>query len=196
MKLTLRCSVKIIAEVIIMTPEMLFDQYSYLVEKYVAMFNLDEDDTQTLALALWEHANSCLDSENGVSYFHAHLRRVAQNCVDRRNREAQMQPAFSGVRFCVTFSEYNELQELLAKAKRTLTERQAEFIRMYYEEGYNCSDIAEAFNITPTRVHQILSTSLIKIRGRMAADHVSPVLRDYLHFLESTAVVSDRCAYM
>lgn len=196
MKLALRCSVKIIAEVIIMTPEMLFNKYSYLVEKYAAVFDLDEDDTQTLALALWEHANSCLNSEDGVGYFHAHLRRVAQNCVDRRNRETQMQPAFSGVRFCVTFSEYNELQELLTKAKRTLTERQAEFVRLYYEEGYNCSDIAEAFNITTTRVHQILSMSLIKIRGRMAADHVSPVLRDYLHFLENTAVVSDKCAYM
>ena len=52
-----------------------------------------------------------------------------------------------------------ELREQVREAIDTLSERKKQCVLLYYGRSMNLSEIAEVFDLTPSRISQILSTS-------------------------------------
>jgi len=63
---------------------------------------------------------------------------------------------------------YNELKSVLAEAIDELNEKERLVITLYYYENLKLREIAEILEITESRVSQIHSASIIKMKHRMS----------------------------
>jgi len=75
--------------------------------------------------------------------------------------------------------DLNNLQTRLAQAIRDLPEKEQLVLSLYYDEGLNLKEIGAVLNITESRVSQVRTQSIIRLRNAIA-DVTSPELLDTL----------------
>jgi len=63
--------------------------------------------------------------------------------------------------------EQEDFQQALAKAIMTLPERERLVISLYYDEEFNLREIGEVLNISESRVSQISSQAMLRLRSRL-----------------------------
>lgn len=64
-------------------------------------------------------------------------------------------------------AERKEVEELLMEAIRSLPKRQREVVVLYYYEGLTLKEIGEALGISDSRVSQLHSEAILRLRARM-----------------------------
>lgn len=64
-------------------------------------------------------------------------------------------------------------RDLLEKALRVLPARERDVLRLRYEMGYSIEEVGRAMRVTKTRIQQLESNALSKIRERMAVEYAS-----------------------
>jgi len=64
--------------------------------------------------------------------------------------------------------EQDDFQQALAKSIMTLPERERLVISLYYDEEFNLREIGEVLNISESRVSQISSQAMLRLRSRLA----------------------------
>jgi len=64
--------------------------------------------------------------------------------------------------------EEDDFQKALAEAIMTLPEREQLVIALYYDEEFNLREIGEVLNVSESRVSQISSQAMLRLRSRLA----------------------------
>lgn len=68
----------------------------------------------------------------------------------------------------VDLLEQEDFQQALAKAIMGLPERERLVVSLYYEEEFNLREIGEVLNVSESRVSQISSQAMLRLRSRLA----------------------------
>ncbi len=68
----------------------------------------------------------------------------------------------------VELLDENDFQQALAKAIMALPERERLVISLYYDEEFNLREIGEILNISESRVSQISSQAMLRLRSRLS----------------------------
>jgi len=63
--------------------------------------------------------------------------------------------------------EGDEIKQLLAEAIEGLPERERMVLSLYYDQELNLREIGQALGVTESRVCQIHSQALVRLRARM-----------------------------
>ncbi|MFH1466005.1 MAG: FliA/WhiG family RNA polymerase sigma factor [Pseudomonadota bacterium] len=63
----------------------------------------------------------------------------------------------------------------LKRAVLTLPERSRQCVLLYYGRDMTLAEIGRVFDLTPSRISQILSDARLRLRGRLDADDAAPV---------------------
>lgn len=76
-------------------------------------------------------------------------------------------------------SKINEffLKETLAKAIERLTEKERTVVSLFYFEELSLSEIAEVMNLSPSRISQLHSKAILRLRGSLSR-HKSQLFQD------------------
>lgn len=64
--------------------------------------------------------------------------------------------------------EQDDFQQALAQAILTLPERERLVVALYYDEEFNLREIGEVLNVSESRVSQISSQAMLRLRARLA----------------------------
>ncbi|RKY63245.1 MAG: RNA polymerase sigma factor WhiG, partial [Candidatus Latescibacterota bacterium] len=64
-------------------------------------------------------------------------------------------------------AERREMEELLMEAIRSLPERHREVIVLYYYEGLTLKEIGEVLGVSDSRVSQLHSEALLRLRAKI-----------------------------
>jgi len=64
--------------------------------------------------------------------------------------------------------EEDDFQQALAEAIMTLPERERLVVALYYDEEFNLREIGEVLNVSESRVSQISSQAMLRLRSRLA----------------------------
>jgi len=64
--------------------------------------------------------------------------------------------------------EEDDFQQALAEAIMTLPERERLVVALYYDEEFNLREIGEVLNVSESRVSQISSQAMLRLRARLA----------------------------
>ncbi len=64
--------------------------------------------------------------------------------------------------------EFFFLQESLAKAIELLTEKERTVVSLFYYEDLSLSEIAEVMSLSPSRISQLHSKAILRLRGALA----------------------------
>jgi len=67
----------------------------------------------------------------------------------------------------VNLLEEDDFQQALAKAIMTLPERERLVVSLYYDEEFNLREIGEVLNVSESRVSQISSQAMLRLRSRL-----------------------------
>ncbi len=70
--------------------------------------------------------------------------------------------------------EVEEMRQLLAESINNMTEREKIVLTLYYYEGLTLADIGNVLGVTESRVCQIHTKSVLRLRSRLAASEYSP----------------------
>ncbi len=70
--------------------------------------------------------------------------------------------------------EVEEMRQLLAESINSMTEREKIVLTLYYYEGLTLSEIGEVLGVTESRVCQIHTKSVLRLRSRLLANEYSP----------------------
>jgi len=70
--------------------------------------------------------------------------------------------------------EVEEMRQLLAESINSMTEREKIVLTLYYYEGLTLAEIGEVLGVTESRVCQIHTKSVIRLRSRLIANEYSP----------------------
>lgn len=70
--------------------------------------------------------------------------------------------------------EVEEMRQLLAESINTMTEREKIVLTLYYYEGLTLAEIGEVLGVTESRVCQIHTKSVLRLRSRLQASEYSP----------------------
>lgn len=65
------------------------------------------------------------------------------------------------------FAENSNLRKIIEKALEKLDDREREIIKMYYLEGYHMKEISKKLNVSESRISQIHSKALLKLRQEL-----------------------------
>jgi len=68
----------------------------------------------------------------------------------------------------VALLEEDDFQQALAEAIMTLPERERLVVALYYDEEFNLREIGEVLNVSESRVSQISSQAMLRLRSRLA----------------------------
>jgi len=68
----------------------------------------------------------------------------------------------------VALLEEDDFQQALAAAIMTLPERERLVVALYYDEEFNLREIGEVLNVSESRVSQISSQAMLRLRARLA----------------------------
>jgi len=68
----------------------------------------------------------------------------------------------------VALLEEDNFQQALAEAIMTLPERERLVVALYYDEEFNLREIGEVLNVSESRVSQISSQAMLRLRSRLA----------------------------
>jgi RNA polymerase sigma factor for flagellar operon FliA len=60
-----------------------------------------------------------------------------------------------------------QLAEALGVAIETLPEKERLAVTLYYSEDLNLKEIGEALGLTESRISQLLSQAMVRLRGRL-----------------------------
>lgn len=67
----------------------------------------------------------------------------------------------------IDFLEENDFQQALANAITALPERERLVVSLYYNEEFNLREIGEVLNVSESRVSQISSQAMLRLRARL-----------------------------
>ena len=67
----------------------------------------------------------------------------------------------------VELLEQDDFQQALAEAIMTLPERERLVVALYYDEEFNLREIGEVLNVSESRVSQISSQAMLRLRARL-----------------------------
>ena len=70
--------------------------------------------------------------------------------------------------------EVEEMRQLLAESINNMTEREKIVLTLYYYEGLTLADIGDVLGVTESRVCQIHTKSVLRLRSRLTANEYSP----------------------
>ena len=70
--------------------------------------------------------------------------------------------------------EIEEMRQLLAESINNMTEREKIVLTLYYYEGLTLAEIGQVLGVTESRVCQIHTKSVLRLRSRLAANEYSP----------------------
>ncbi len=70
--------------------------------------------------------------------------------------------------------EVEEMRQLLAESINSMTERERIVLTLYYYEGLTLAEIGRVLGVTESRVCQIHTKSVLRLRSRLAASEYSP----------------------
>lgn len=70
--------------------------------------------------------------------------------------------------------EVEEMRQLLAESINNMTEREKIVLTLYYYEGLTLADIGNVLGVTESRVCQIHTKSVLRLRSRLAASEYTP----------------------
>ena len=70
--------------------------------------------------------------------------------------------------------EVEEMRQLLAESINNMTEREKIVLTLYYYEGLTLADIGNVLGVTESRVCQIHTKSVLRLRSRLTANEYSP----------------------
>lgn len=70
--------------------------------------------------------------------------------------------------------EVEEMRQLLAESINGMTEREKIVLTLYYYEGLTLSEIGTVLGVTESRVCQIHTKSVLRLRSRLAVNEYSP----------------------
>lgn len=114
-----------------------------------------------LSLEQWYHRIADL----GRLGFEGSVSRIPMETVRRVNEDELPAPSdCSPFVFCY----HGEQRELLSRALRCLTERERSVIKLYYRESSTMKQIGRLLGVDESRVSQIHSGAMAKLRGRIA----------------------------
>ena len=71
--------------------------------------------------------------------------------------------------------EVEEMRQLLAESINSMTEREKTVLTLYYYEGLTLSEIGQVLGVTESRVCQIHTKSVLRLRSRLSASEYTPV---------------------
>jgi RNA polymerase sigma factor for flagellar operon FliA len=71
-----------------------------------------------------------------------------------------------------------ELRKLLARALMELPERERQILALYYEEEMTMAEIGEVIGVCESRVSQLRSLAISRLRTSMKTMIASPEMRD------------------
>ncbi|NLB17227.1 MAG: FliA/WhiG family RNA polymerase sigma factor [Syntrophomonadaceae bacterium] len=64
--------------------------------------------------------------------------------------------------------EWSETKSILAEAIRKLPEKEKIVLELYYYEGLNLKEIGEVLNLSESRISQLHTKSILRLRGRLS----------------------------
>ena len=70
--------------------------------------------------------------------------------------------------------EIEEMRQLLAESINSMTEREKIVLTLYYYEGLTLADIGNVLGVTESRVCQIHTKSVLRLRSRLASSEYTP----------------------
>lgn len=70
--------------------------------------------------------------------------------------------------------EVEEMRQLLAESINSMTEREKIVLTLYYYEGLTLAEIGQVLGVTESRVCQIHTKSVLRLRSRLSASEYSP----------------------
>lgn len=70
--------------------------------------------------------------------------------------------------------EFEEMKELLGQALNRLTEREKTVIALYYYDGLTLKEIGEILGVTESRVSQLHTKAVLRLRGKLNNPPASP----------------------
>ncbi len=70
--------------------------------------------------------------------------------------------------------EVEEMRQLLAESINSMTEREKIVLTLYYYEGLTLAEIGRVLGVTESRVCQIHTKSVLRLRSRLAANEYTP----------------------
>ena len=70
--------------------------------------------------------------------------------------------------------EVEEMRQLLAESINGMTEREKIVLTLYYYEGLTLAEIGQVLGVTESRVCQIHTKSVLRLRSRLTANEYSP----------------------
>ena len=70
--------------------------------------------------------------------------------------------------------EVEEMRQILAESINRMPEREKIVLTLYYYEGLTLAEIGQVLGVTESRVCQIHTKSVLRLRSRLAANEYSP----------------------
>jgi RNA polymerase sigma factor for flagellar operon FliA len=67
-----------------------------------------------------------------------------------------------------TVAEYEEMKVILGDAIEKLPERERLVIALYYYEGLTLKEIGQVLGVTESRISQMHSKAILRLRGRLS----------------------------
>jgi RNA polymerase sigma factor for flagellar operon FliA len=60
-----------------------------------------------------------------------------------------------------------QLAEALGQAIETLPEKERQAVALYYNEDFNLKEIGEVLGLTESRISQLISQAMVRMRGKL-----------------------------
>ncbi len=129
-------------------------------EQRLGRFPTDEEITRELGIDMDEYFK-LLDSIKGISFIPEDLHDVIQE-----NREARFLASENDALFQEVYR--GELQQHLTEAIKSLTEKEQLVLSLYYFEELTMKEVGNVMGYTESRISQIHTKAVLKLRTRLA----------------------------
>lgn len=91
--------------------------------------------------------------------------RAVEEMAGKARRDKRTDPGLA--------AEYGEVRDMLADAIDSLPEREARIIQLYYFEELNLKEIGKVLGIGESRVCQLQSQALMRLKGKLSKEELS-----------------------
>ena len=120
----------------------------------------EEEISRELGVSIDEY-HQLLDETKGISFLPENIHEII-----RENRESHLLASDSEELFQATYR--GEIQKHLAEAIRGLSEKEQLVLSLYYYEELTMKEIGVALGYTESRISQIHTKAVLKLRARLA----------------------------
>jgi RNA polymerase sigma factor for flagellar operon FliA len=135
------------------------EKASASIEQRLGRDPTDEEIAEELQVSM-EEFHKMLDETKGISFLPENIHDVI-----RENRESHLLSSGSDELFDHAYKK--EIQKHLADAIRSLSEKEQLVLSLYYYEELTMKEIGLALGYTESRISQIHTKAILKLRGRL-----------------------------